>query len=364
MTATPLMFLLPGLPPAAAAEPATADQEEKTAQGEIIYFPVIFYSPETELALGGAMNVIRRPPGAAPDSRPSSFSPSVIVTTRKQLILQLGADLYSRDERRHATGRIGFVRFPDRFFGLGNGTDPGDEEGYTQRTFILGLRLLRALRPALSAGLAYDYASADLKDFESGGLLESGDVPGAEGGRVSGLGALVERDTRDAVFFPREGGYATVTVTSYRSALGSDFAFMAYGLDVRRYLSFGSGTVLALQGVVNVTTGSPPFQLMPSLGGESELRGYFAGRFRDRARLLLQGEYRLPRLWRRFGLVFFAGAGQVADDAGGFAADRFHGAAGWGIRCTFSEREGVNLRLDSGYGEDDAGFYVGLGEVF
>ena len=77
--------------------------------------------------------------------------------------------------------------------------------------------------------------------------------------------------------------------------------------------------------------GHVPFQLMPSLGGQNLLRGYFAGRFRDHKAIAAQSELRF-RVWRRMGGVLFASLGQVAANRQQLAVDRLHYAYGFGLR--------------------------------
>jgi hypothetical protein len=120
---------------------------------------------------------------------------------------------------------------------------------------------------------------------------------------------------------------------------------------------------VALQALAVASSGQPPFDQYPQLGGESLLRGYFQGRYRDRSLLAFQGEYRLPLFWK-FGLAGFAGIGQVAPDFGGFGLDRFWVAGGAGLRFLLAKREGLNIRMDFAFGEGSSGFYLSFGEAF
>ena len=98
------------------------------------------------------------------------------------------------------------------------------------------------------------------------------------------------------------------------------------------------------------------------LGGDSLMRGYYAGRFRDKVLLAGQAEYRLP-LWWRFGLVGFVGAGGVADRVGILSTSAFKLTYGFGLRFRLN-REGENLRIDFGYGKGTSGLYFTAGEAF
>ncbi len=142
-----------------------------------------------------------------------------------------------------------------------------------------------------------------------------------------------------------------------------DNGFGAYTVDLRRYFPVARTHVVALQALGIATSGEPPFDLYPQLGGESLLRGYFQGRYRDRSLLALQGEYRLPLFWR-LGAAGFVGAGQVAPRIGDFGLDRFWVSGGAGLRFLLARREGLNIRADFAFGEDSSGFYLSIGEAF
>jgi len=49
---------------------------------------------------------------------------------------------------------------------------------------------------------------------------------------------------------------------------------------------------LALQLKTSWCIGDTPWTVMPQLGGSSDLRGYYQGKYRDQAALILLSEYR------------------------------------------------------------------------
>ena len=114
-----------------------------------------------------------------------------------------------------------------------------------------------------------------------------------------------------------------------------------------------------------VTAGQPPFDHLAQLGGDVLLRGYYQGRFRDRHLLALEGEYRMPMVWR-IGLVGFAGAGRVAGRLDAFDLTGLKTSAGGGLRFLLSPSEGLNIRADWAYGfaVRSGAFYLSLGEAF
>ena len=79
-----------------------------------------------------------------------------------------------------------------------------------------------------------------------------------------------------------------------------------------------------------VSTGGPFYDLC-NYGQRGDLRGYEAGRYRDRALWALQAELRQHLFWR-FGMVAFGGFGGTAPDIGHLGDAKSLPAAGAGLR--------------------------------
>ena len=103
-------------------------------------------------------------------------------------------------------------------------------------------------------------------------------------------------------------------------ALGSDFDYQTSELSGELLSPPGPG-VLALRGYACPVSDRAPLFDLCLFGAGSDLRGYEAGRYRDRAMFALQAEYRFP-LAGRFGGVVFGGTGKVARSFGDMGDDR------------------------------------------
>jgi outer membrane translocation and assembly module TamA len=93
------------------------------------------------------------------------------------------------------------------------------------------------------------------------------------------------------------------------------------------------------------------------------MRGYYAGRFRDKNLLVFQAEYRLPLVWR-LGLVGFAGLGNVAGKFSQLNLDSLKPSYGVGLRFLFDKKEKIRIRMDIGFGKGTSGFYFSIFEAF
>ncbi|RKZ17235.1 hypothetical protein DRQ53_04110 [bacterium] len=336
---------------------------EEPPRNYFIPIPVIYYTPETKLALGVSAAYIYRTGDADPSSRPSTLGGIGIYTTKSQILFAVGGEHYWDQDRQKLAGGLSYQKFPNDFFGLGNDTDPDFSEGYTDESSGIGIDYLRQLWPRIHFGGGVTLGNSSITETSDGDLLESGLVPGSKGGVVTGAGLAANYDSRENVGYPLRGGFHQVSWRLYSDALGGDFNLNSTSLDLRQYLHLGGKSVLALRGMGIMGGGNMPFQIMPALGGDSLMRGYFAGRFRERKAVAAQAEARFY-IWKRLGGAVFGAMGQVGQDYGDLAASRFHYSGGAGLRILLIEQEGMNLRMDFGFGEDQSGFYLGFGEVF
>jgi len=338
----------------------TADRMVDRFSGKSwIFIPALTYSPETSLGIGArAIKVFK--PKEDINGRPSTIPITLLYTLNEQVIFTSALDLWMNGNADHLYARLELSDYPFKFYGIGD--DPGakSEEDYASRSVQVQFSYQKRLASALYLGPQYKFTAADIYRKEVGGLLDSGRLLGSNGQRTSGIGLVVNFDTRDNIFQPGRGSFHQASFMSFRSFLGSEFTFSQYQLDLRKYKTIYDRQVLAVQAWYSVTTGNAPFQQLSLLGGSDLMRGYFEGRYRDRNAMVYQAEYRVP-VYRKLGLVVFGSAGQVAAKLSTFSFNRLRYGGGLGFRYQLTE-DGLNLRLDLAYGNQRA-FYFGLNEV-
>jgi outer membrane protein assembly factor BamA len=145
-------------------------------------------------------------------------------------------------------------------------------------------------------------------------------------------------------------------------AFGSDFDYQTYELSGNTYRRAGRG-VLALRAFACQASGRTPLFDLCLFGSGSDLRGYEAGRYRDRSMIAAQAEYRFP-LAGRFGAVVFGGWGKVARSFGDMNDEPDLPSIGAGVRWLASEKARVNLSVDVARGRDDTTVYVYVKESY
>ncbi|MFC1714761.1 BamA/TamA family outer membrane protein [Candidatus Poribacteria bacterium] len=328
------------------------------------FLPFVIYTPETRWG-GGIGGIYTFHIGeSGPESRPSSFSLSTKYTQNEQYSIDLTPRLYLKEDKYYLESNILYQKFPLKFYGIGNSNSDDKEEDYTPKEIKVWVSLRRNIYERLRFGIQYNVEHTNIDEVEEGGLLDRGDILGYDGSKSSGVGLLVDWDSRDRVFSATKGAFYQASVTVYRDALGSDFDFTRYILDLRRYYSILPAHSLALNGYFDFSSGEMPFQKLALLGGRFRMRGYYEGQHRDKNMMTFQIEYRIVPVWWRGGVVGFLGVGDVSDKVSNFQLKDFKAAGGIGFRFQFNRGEGVNLRADFAFGRDTSGYYLTIQEAF
>lgn len=366
LTVFSLLLLLSPLRAAgqAAQENPQSEPAKKPSIGFVI-LPVILYMPETKLGGGVGGLITYRPAKSAPTERPSSLYFYAIYTQLKQFSTQWEPEFYFQKEKYLLRSKILFEKYPDKFWGIGGDTLNDAEEDFTPRTFSVETSFQTRIlaEQKLYAGIQYLFETYKMLETDPEKSLDQGQYLGSTGATSSGLGFILNWDTRDNIFTPKRGNYWQLITSFHRKFLGSDFNYTTLKLDLRKFFPITATHVLAFQALFQSATGAVPFKSYTKLGGDSIMRGYYSGRYRDRYLMAFQGEYRLP-VWWRFGLVGFAGLGNVADKIGHLSSGEFKYSVGLGIRFLVVPKEGTNLRLDFAWGKGTSGFYFTARESF
>lgn len=353
------------VPTVTAANVDTVAAEADTTEHKTFsytFIPAIFYTPETGFAAGASVLLVFRGKERREDARPSTIAPALIFTEKSQVLAVTGYELNLKKELYLVTGGLGYIKFPDLFWGIGSDTPDSNEEKYTPESVFFSISLQKRVRPRVRVGLLYELGNGEITEKEEGGLLDSGTITGSDGGTVSGLGPVVSWDSRDNLFYATRGRFHTVSATFFEPGLGSDFTFQRYLVDLRSYFEF-IRNVIAFQAVFSFITGDPPFQMMSQLGGANLMRGYYEGRYRDNHAIIVQAEWR-RRVWWRLGVGVFVGAGDVAPKISEFRFGDFKPAAGAGFRFLIDRDEGISIRVDFGFIGGTPGPYITINEAF
>jgi outer membrane protein assembly factor BamA len=321
-------------------------------------FPVAFYMPETRFGFGGIGGVHFR---LEPTLETSDVQAIATATVKQQALLNLRSQLFL-SESLALGGAVRLSVYPDVSYGIGNDTPRSAREAFTSRSFEIQLSPEWYLAGRLRSGPRVWFREETFGDLAPGGSLASGRVAGTAGYASAALGWGMTFDSRDSRFSPRRGRYVEASYLLAPGAFGDRLRFGRGALDARQFLPLGTNVVLGIAGHAELAHGSVPFTLLPRVGGDTNLRGYYEGRWRDRLLYSGQAELRVP-VAGRFGGVVFAGLSDVAARPSEFGTRTLRPAAGVGARFRLTD-DGVNVRLDAGVGQEGANVYFNLGEAF
>ena len=269
-----------------------------------------------------------------------------------------------RGDKLRLDGFLGYVDLRYRFYGAGAdaGTD-GTSVPVVQKALAFAPELLLQVAKRTFVGVRYRGVRVET-------ALESGTLPPAIAAVLpnsitivsSGFGPKATLDTRDNDMTPSSGALVELRTNFADEAFGSDFDYQTYELSGNTYRRVGPG-VLALRGLACQVSGSTPLFDLCLYGSSGDLRGYEAGRYRDRTMLVAQAEYRFP-LAGRFGAVVFAGTGKVARSFDDLGEEPYLPSVGAGVRWLASEKARVNLSVDVARGRDATSVYVYVKESY
>jgi outer membrane protein assembly factor BamA len=341
---------------------------QRFAQGwpdDLVLAPVPGRSPQVgwSLALGGGYFLESKDEDS--DVAPSILGGFAWYAENGSYAYGLGGNLHLLDDDLRVKFGAGYVDVRYRFYGIGNDqNDLGVSLDILQEAPLFFTSASYRVWRDLYVGLGYMIGTVETRPkivfdpppfstFDS--LLSLSLDTGA-------FIVPVQWDTRDHEQFPRRGWLMTARTVLYRESAGGDFDAESYMLSANHYRPVRERDVLAFRGYFRTTGGNAPFFILSTFGGQTDLRGYPSGRYRDKSMYALQGEYR----WQatdRWIFTGFAGFGEVAPSFGDFG-DEFLPAGGVGARFVLSQKHRVSLSADIAWGNDGAEFYFGVGEAF
>ena len=253
-----------------------------------------------------------------------------------------------------------FYSFPSDFWGIGYEMGDNDDNKSDMKRWQAQAEASFLFRVAdnfyVGPMAAYDYVIG--KQIERPELLQGMDK------HIWNVGAGVSLvyDNRDNLTNPHRGIYLNLKQMFRPKFMGNDYAFSTTHFRFDAYQRLGKGTILAEDFGANLNFGNPSWGMMAELGGTSSMRGYYEGRYRDKHSLEATVELR-QHVWKRNGIVVWAGAGTVFPKFSSLRSRQILPNAGVGYRWEF--KKNVNVRLDYGFGKSgQSGFLFNINEAF
>ncbi len=338
---------------------------EAKQKGDFVIAPIPMMNPTLGLGLILGVGYLFH---IDPESYSSVVAAGGMYADGGDTALGAGGSLSFHENDWKISGGIASFDVDLDYYGIGFGAGKHDRSiRLNQSGTAAGFKLMRRLAGAWYLGLGYGYANLD-STFMLGGLLppespvEIPDIP--VNSSVAVLGLITERDSRDNQFNPYRGSLFRLAIATSNETVGSDFSFSTFRLQYNHYwLLKEDRLVLAARGAGCAAPGDAPFYALCKLGVFPDLRGYVAGRYRDKTMLAGQAEIR----WRfagKWGMVAFGGFGGVAPEIGDYRIEDLLPSFGVGLRFLLSPENRLNIGIDYAVGENSDGVYFFVGEAF
>jgi len=341
-------------------------------------YPVFGYAPETKLQLGFGAVYSFYLDKLSPVTRTSFLYSYNMFSTEGQIQLLLQGSFWTKENKWHMFASGTYSDFPLYFYGVGDHTLEADKDQIIAKRFRFVAGGERKIVKAFYVGGGFGLQSDDFTDAEKGGVFDTGNYVGKEGGQLALVGYEAIYDTRDYENYTTKGSY--LRAIGWTNFAYSDWHYTIITVDGRHFIPINKTQSLGMQAVFQTTQGADiPFYALSGLGGSSYLRGYYSWRYSDQNLLVAQAEYK----WRPWGntrdkgfvsasriiTAAFVGTGTVFPN-GGFNLKDFFPSYGGGIRYMFDPLARLTLRLDVAIGnkrpnEDrSTGFYISFNEAF
>lgn len=180
------------------------------------------------------------------------------------------------------------------------------------------------------------------------------------------VSSSMQADSRDKPGDPHRGAHLLLKFSRYSDRKHGRFSFRQIDGLAEQYIPFYNSKrviVLRARSVLTYPDGDQtvPFYMQPTLGGDSDLRGYQRYRFRDNNTFVINSEY----FWEVFTLMdaaVFADVGKVFQRDGDFDLDNLQSNAGFGFR--FKSRRAVVLRIDTAFSHEGFGLWLAFNHAF
>ncbi len=339
----------------------TEKDSTKTRKLGVLPVPAFGYAPETRAYIG-AVCLFTFHLKHDSITRISSAKLEFNYTQNKQMIISAAWSVWSRNNDFFFKGDNSFQKFPENYWGIGNSTAEINKELYSANRIELDNAFYKKFAQNFYAGIGCRFQNISAMKYEDNSNLSK--IKNGGRGIASGVILSTFFDSRKNPLNPEgKSKYLAVSFSFFDKLFGSNFMFNRIETDARFYINTGKKQLIAIQNHNIFNSGLPPFRMMALLGSDSDMRGFYRGRYRDINYISLQTEYRLT-IYRRWGIAVFAGLGDVFLKTTDLAFSKLKYSAGAGMRFKIDRKENINLRLDYAISNNTSGFYVVFGEAF
>lgn len=334
---------------------------------QILVYPTLAYAPETSWEIGlSSLYVYYAKRDTS--NRLSEINGFTFVTLENQYGIWFDHAIYTDQSKWFFLGRLRLQSFPLQYYGIGMDSPSEYLALVDANQILIKERVLRKVRENLFFGLEVDFQRLTQTAFKRAPESPTFELPrGSQGSTNLGFGAGLVYDNRHNVLNVRNGFFSELAYLRYSPTI-STFGFNSVIADTRIYRPVSKNTVFAAQLLGQFNSGDVPFNQLALMGGESMMRGYYTGRFRDNNQIATQAEFRFLPLplgfTNRIGAAVFGGVATVFPNFENLNLNKIAWSAGGGLRFLLFPKKDIYTRLDYALTKEGSGFYFFIGEAF
>ncbi|MFT4204546.1 MAG: hypothetical protein QM610_11630 [Chitinophagaceae bacterium] len=346
-----------------------SNEKDTTRKPSFIPLPNFSYAQETGAKVGvtGLYSFYTDRQDTA--IKNSTVETSISYTEKKQTSVKLISEIWTKNNDYRLYNEIRYADFPYNFYGIGANTLKADKNLINEKRFRLILAADKRMFDSYYLGFVTEFEHFKYTDKEPGGIYESSNLDGKEGGKYISFGIEQFIDTRNTNTYSTKGQFAKLSLNYVPDFFGGEnYDGGIIQFNYRYFQPLNNKLVLGFNGIYNaLTSHDAPFYMMQRLGSDQMMRGYYQGRYNDRNYAAVQSELRY-RFVPRFGVAVFGGVGSV------YGVSNFSGNLkpnyGGGLRYFFDLERSLSVRIDYGWGQKvpgekrQGGIYFSLGEAF
>jgi hypothetical protein len=321
------------------------------------------YSKSTSLGIGVLAAGLYRVDRTDSVTQPSDISIFASISISGFYSVGIEGNTFFSRGRSKFDYKAAFSSAPRDLWGIGYTAGRHNRPvSYVEKQYEIHARYLYQLFPKTYVGTRMSFESTKGKNFDATG--ESYIDYQAHSYTATGIGAIVEYDSRDIVSNAFRGIYVSLQGTVFPRGLsncGRTLYRASFTFDWYQRVWRGCTLACDLYGEWN--SSRMPWPMLARMGGSQRMRGYYEGRYADNNLIAAQLELR-QRIWRRIGCTVWCGAGNVFSERPG---DRFrwsHTLPNYGVGLRWELKKRVNVRLDYGFGRRTSGFLLNINEAF
>lgn len=341
--------------PAVAPDIRDDESKLKLQKGNFVVVPIPISNPTLDTGLIAGAAYFYGQTEEQRKAQPASVTAAAAMYTsndsRAAAVVQQN---YWRDDRWRFTGALGSA---DLRLSL---IAPDEDSGTTNVDWRINGTFFLA---RLSRKIAGDwYGGAFTRVVDANQSLEFGDDSldfDTDDVRAVGVGLTAEFDSRDLPINSYSGRHFKIQALFNDEAIGSNDTYQSYDVSFKSYHELSGSVVLAWELLGCQRSGTTPLWDSCII----KLRGFPVTDYLGKASYSGQAEVRW-RMSKRWGLVAFGGAGEVADSFSGFRDRASIPSYGAGVRFSVLPAKRINMRVDFAKSRDDDAIHLSVGEAF